>query len=329
MLFKKEVRDILRERTIIMALATQLFVAAFSAFLTVGLVSLYDPSAVRDMPDTQVAYVGPGDLEPYLATVPNLDVVEEGFEDAVAAFQRGEVDGVIEETYADEDGTRSITLMLPQDEVQATLLINQLKDVLGEYEQDLREDRQHRLSQEVIYVDADVEANIYVGFAYSVLLPLLVATPIFLAGAITGDSISDEINNKSLLLLRASPLSTSEIVIGKLAAPVLLAPAQVILWLMLLEANDLPISNEPALLGLSLVLALFLAAASTMLALVVRKEGHTQAVYALFVLVVGTLAVLLPQQPLNIIARLAVDTADAVTYATLGLYTAAALAALA
>lgn len=324
---KKESRDILRERTIIMALVTQLFVAAFSAFLTVGLVSLYDPSAVRDFPDTEVAYVGPGGLLAELEATDNLQVRQLELPEALDLFRQGEIDGIIEETYTNESGPRTITLMLPEGEVAATLLVNQVKDVLTNYERDLRIERQDRLEQEVLHVESDVSADIYLGFAYSVLLPLLVATPVFLAGAITGDSISDEINTKSMTLLRASPLSSAGIVLGKLATPVLLAPAQVLLWVLLLGANDLPVSNVPTLLGLSFILALFLSAASVVMAMLVRREGQTQAVYAVFVLVVGVLSLLLPQQPLNVIARLAVDTPSAATYATILLYSALALVA--
>lgn len=312
-----------------MALITQLFVAAFSAFLTVGLVSLYDPSAVRDFPDTEVAYVGPGGLVGYLEDTENLAVRQVDLQTAMSLFRQGEIDGVIEETYTDEAGPRTVTLMLPEGEVAATLLVNQVKDVLSEYERDLRFDREDRLTQEVLYVEADVSADIYLGFAYSVLLPLLVATPVFLAGAITGDSLSDEINTKTMTLLRASPLSSLEIVVGKMATPVLLAPAQVLLWILLLGANDLPVANIPTLLGLSLTLALLLSAASVVMALLVRREGQTQAVYAVFVLLVGVLSMLLPQAPLNVIARLAVDTASPATYATILIYAALALAATA
>lgn len=326
---KKESRDILRERTIVMALVTQLFVAAFSAFLTVGLVSLYDPSAIRNFPDTEVAYVGPGGLFDELEAADNLQVRQLELQEALDLFRRGEIDGIVEETYTNESGPRTVTLMLPEGEVAATLLVNQVKDVLSTYERDLRIERQDRLEQEVLYVEADVTADIYLGFAYSVLLPLLVATPVFLAGAITGDSISDEINTKSMTLLRASPLSSSGIVLGKLATPVLLAPAQVLLWVLLLGANDLPVANVPTLLGLSLILALFLSAASVVMAMLVRREGQTQAVYAVFVLVVGVLSLLLPQEPLNVIARLAVDTPSAATYATILLYAALALVATA
>ena len=43
---RREVKSLSREKTIVLALLIQLFVAGFSSFLVVGLTSLYDPGAV-------------------------------------------------------------------------------------------------------------------------------------------------------------------------------------------------------------------------------------------------------------------------------------------
>ena len=43
---KKEFRGLLSERTILLAILLQLFVALFSSFLMVGLTSMYDPSSL-------------------------------------------------------------------------------------------------------------------------------------------------------------------------------------------------------------------------------------------------------------------------------------------
>jgi len=44
---KRELQVLGREKTIVLALVIQLFVASFSGFLVVGLVSLYDPGSVE------------------------------------------------------------------------------------------------------------------------------------------------------------------------------------------------------------------------------------------------------------------------------------------
>ena len=42
---RRDLASLSREKTIVLALAIQLFIAAFSSFLLVGLVSLYDPAS--------------------------------------------------------------------------------------------------------------------------------------------------------------------------------------------------------------------------------------------------------------------------------------------
>ena len=46
MVARRDVRSLSREKTIVLALLIQLFVAGFSSFLVVGLTSLYDPGSV-------------------------------------------------------------------------------------------------------------------------------------------------------------------------------------------------------------------------------------------------------------------------------------------
>ena len=43
---KKEFRGLFNERTILLAVLLQLFIAMFSSFLMVGLTSMYDPSSL-------------------------------------------------------------------------------------------------------------------------------------------------------------------------------------------------------------------------------------------------------------------------------------------
>lgn len=46
-IFRKELRSVLDEKTIVLAITIQLFIAAFSSFLVIGLVAMYDPASVR------------------------------------------------------------------------------------------------------------------------------------------------------------------------------------------------------------------------------------------------------------------------------------------
>lgn len=324
----KDLRDILRERSILVSLAVQLFIAGFSTFLSVGLTGLYDPGAIEAFPRADVAYAGPGGFDAYLDDARNLDVERMSADEGRTRFLDGRVDAVVEETWSDADATRTVTLLLPEGTIEGTLLLTQLKSMLQEYEHDLRVERSTRLVQPLVVAPEPPEAAAgSFAFVYGSLLPLLVLTPVFLSGAIAGDSFVHEAQTKSLLILRSTPLSGAGIVAAKMLVPILLAPAQVALWIGLFALNGLPVANLAILLGLAAILALLLASFSLAIATWVRQEGQVQAAYALLVLLLAVASLLLPHDPMNLVALLATDSLSGSVWTSVALLGLASLAA--
>lgn len=314
----KELRDVLRERSLVTMVLIQFFIAGFSAFLMVGLSGLYDPASVQGAAFAEVAYSGPGGFDAYLEDAGNLELVRVDAEEARQRFEDGEVGIVVEEDY---DPTlaheRVITLVVPADEVQTSLIINQLKELLLQYERELREDRQERLQQEVIYADNDALARTDAIFGYTVLLPLLVLTPVFLSGAISTDAFSQEIESHTLGLLRASPMGTGTLLLGKLLVPILLVPLQAGLWMLLLQTNGFPVENVGTLLLLVTVMGVAVCGLAVLIAFHVRQAGQAQTLFALLSLALALLSLLLPRDPLNLVARLGTGVLDDVALWTL------------
>lgn len=327
----KDLRDVLRERSILASLVVQLFVAGFSTFLSVGLSGLYDPSSIGAFPQADVGYAGPGGFDDYL-TLPgqsNLRLARLNATAGLAEFQAGRLAMLVEETLA-SNGTRTVTLLLPEGTLQTTLLLTQAKGLLQDYEHDLRVGHQDRLGQQVLRVEApDGGRAASHGFVYGTLLPLLVLTPVFLSGAIAGDAFVQEVQTRTLLLLRASPLSVPAVLAGKLLVPVALAPLQVLLWVGLLALNGIAVHGLVAILALSTLLALLLACLGVALASWVRKEGQVQAAYALVVLLLAVASLLLPHDVLNLIALFGNGDPPATAWLTFGLLGAAAAASAA
>jgi ABC-2 type transport system permease protein len=330
----KEARDILRERTILVSLVVQLFVAGFSTFLAVGLTGLYDPESVEAFPETDLAYAGPDDpggFDSYLQQ-PNIRVQRMDAAQALAAFRAGRVGAVIEEVWDNTtgEGVRTVSLLVPDGTIQGTLLLTQVKGLLEDYEHDLRQDRQGRLGQLIIDApDVRTGRGASYAFTYGTLLPLLVLTPIFLSGAIAGDSFVHEVQTRTLLLLRASPMSGASILAGKLLVPVLLAPAQVALWIGLLRLNHIPVPGLPLVLAITTLLALLMAGIGVALASLIRHEGQVQATYALIVLVVSVGSLALPHDPLNLLALAATQTLPPSGWLTLAVWGLAAVVSIA
>jgi hypothetical protein len=156
----RELRDIVRERTIVMAVLVQLFVAAFSAFLAVGLLALYDPGAVGVSPDMRIAYHGEGDFDEVLGSVDGIEVVGMDFEEAHDAFEAGRVSAVVGEYDPGDDEPRLVTATVPEDEVVTSLLVTELKSAFETYEQQLREERDQRLEHPLTYATTDAEPSV-------------------------------------------------------------------------------------------------------------------------------------------------------------------------
>lgn len=326
----KELRDVLREKSLLTAFAVQLFLAGFSALLLAGLTALHSPDALDASPDATVIYTGPGGFQPYLDGERNLDVRAATPEDALQAFREGRVAAVVQERYDDQDGLRRITLLMPDGELASTLLVTQMKALLLEYEEDLRQERRERLEIEHLPQALDVEADVPYGFVYATLMPLLVVTPVFLSGAIAGDALSQESRSRTLLILRSTPVATATLVVGKLLVPVVLVPVQVAVWLVLLAANGFPVEAPVAVVAFATMLGIFLTGTGGIIAALVRDESTTQAAYAVFVLGLAVFSLVLPRDPLNTIALLATGVADAAAWQTvawLAVATAAGVAA--
>lgn len=320
----KELRDVLRETSLVTAILVQAFLAGFSAILLTGLTALHDPNSIAAAPEADVAYIGEGGFDNYLATADNINVVYLEPDAAVAAFEAGTLDAVIEERAGD---VLDITLLMPDGEVQSTLLLGQFKQLLLDYEEQLRIDRQDELAHNVVVMDRTIKPDAPFGFVYTTLIPLLVLTPVFLSGAIASDALSQESRTRTLLILRSTPASTLQLVAGKLLVPVLLVPAQVGLWLVLFLLNGFP--TPPLLLmAFAATLGILLTALGTSVAVWVRDEASTQAAYSVVILVLAFLSVALPQDPLNVVARLATGAATHQTWWTWFGLAGAALAAL-
>ena len=324
----RELKGVFTERTILLAVVIQVFVAGFSSFLVIGLSALVDPDALPSSTKPAFATNGTSDLANLLA--------DEGFrverygtdEAAMDAFHRGFVDAVaLVESPASPEDVAQVTLVLPDGDLRATLSLTQAKRVLETYERGLREAREDRLAFEPVIVDTDAKSGSY-AFVYSLLVPLLVILPVVLSGALCAHSITEEVQRNTLPLLLSTPATPADVIEGKLLANVAVTPLLSVAWFLLLGLNGLTVPP----LGAALILVLATAIAFLMgllacgVALATRDRNKAHVVYAaaMFALLGASLA--LPVSPVNAVALLAAGSANLGAYALVGLVTVLALA---
>lgn len=332
---KKEFTDIFKERTILVAVLIQVVVAGLSSFLVVGLSALTDPSAIPSRTAPDVAVSAPEDILQALEEAELSMTAYPGPNSTLAAFTGGRADAALIMEQHPDDGTQNGTtarfsLYLPDGDIRATLTLVHVKDALERYERTLRDGREARIAFDPIYVTTDVGSSSY-EFAYALLIPLLVFLPVVLAGALTADSLTEEVQRDTLTLLLASPATAADVVEGKLLANVSIAPLLTVVWLGLLALNGLTVPP----LGALLIVVLATAGAAVMCLIAAaaglwsRDRNKAQVLYTQTMLLLIVASFLLPVSPVNAVALLAAGSATTMTYLLVAAAVGAALGGIA
>jgi ABC-type Na+ efflux pump permease subunit len=315
---KKEFRGLLSERTILLAILLQLFIALFSSFLMVGLTSMYDPSSLSKYSRFKynVGYAGnDSELSAYLYGSPDFRVFKMDLSTGVAALKERKLAAVIwvPDTAPGADEPVKITLYTLQNDLQSAIVDVKLKDIFLRYEKDLREIRAERLNEQPLplrFPPATGGGDFY-EFVYGLLIPLLVFMPAIIASALVIDLITEEYQHDTLETLVSTPVTFSEMVWGKVLACEVLVPVQAGIWLLLLMINGIAIENAAFILLQVTATSLVLILIAALTALHYRERTSAQFIFSTALVVVILFALSLPSNPMNLLTRLAVGTAGA------------------
>jgi ABC-2 type transport system permease protein len=312
----KEFRGLFNERTILLAVLLQLFVAMFSSFLMVGLTSMYDPSSLSKYSRFRysIAYAGNDSaLREYLDASPDFNVYDMDLSPAVAALKERRLAAVIyaPDTAPDAVDPVKITLYTLQNDLQSAIVNVKLKDIFLKYEKDLRGVRAVRLGERPVPLQLPPSrgGGDFYEFVYGLLIPLLVFMPAIIASALVIDLITEEYQHETLETLISTPISFAEIIWGKVLACELLVPVQAGAWLLLLLINGIPIRNVPLILLMVTLSSGILILIGALTALHYRERTAAQFIFSTALVVVILFVLALPANPLNLLTRLAVGTA--------------------
>lgn len=324
---RRELASLRSEKTIVLAILIQLLIAAFSSFLAVGLVSMYDPGSASNGFVVSFGVTGDasGDLAPVLASDDSWEGVHYRTQRAaMREFRSGEVQAVlhVERTAS---GRLDVTAIAPDGNIKTTLVVTQIKDVLDELERHERAKFSARLERSVVPPPPEKGASPYFGFTYTVLVPLLMFLPVFISGSVAVDTIAEEYDRGTLELLRVTPLTGIDIVDGKLLAMGILAPVQAAAWLVLLSFNGTTVANPVEIVVLVAAFSVIIVAVGAILALRFRDRKQAQFLFSIAMLVVFSGTYLLPEAPANTVAKLPIGSPATFTHVMVALYLVASL----
>lgn len=315
LIMKKELRGLGHEKTILLAILLQLFVAMFSSFLMVGLTSMYDPGAMSQYSGYRygIGYsVNDSGLRTYFENGRDFTVYDMDLSTAVQALKERKLSAVVyvPDTPPDAQEPVVVTLYTLQNDLQSAIVEVRLKDAFTQYEKDLRKVRSERLTEEPrpLFNLGPLNGggtNFY-EFVYGLLIPLLVFMPAFISAALVIDLITEEYQHDTLETLTSAPVSFTDIVWGKVLACEILVPIQAAIWLFLLMLNRIAIANVSLILLHVVLGSCILTLLGALTALHYRDRTAAQFIFSTALVVVVLFILAVPSNPLNLIARLAV-----------------------
>ena len=318
---KKELRSVTKEKTIMIAIVIQLFIASFSSVILIGLLSFYDPDSIGlyARANIKVGVLGNAG-SPLVRFLQDRRVKVMPFSspsDAENAFKAGAIDAVI---FVPEDsrGVVDMKLFLPKSESRSTMILMILKEPMKKYENYLRE----KLGVRVRYSDIKGTHPTTYEFLYAIIIPTLMFFPAFVTGSMVIDSISEESENHTLETLWSAPLSLNLILGAKIAAALVLAVVQCALWPVLLRFNGIAVQNLGLVLLLATVVAAINAVGAAFIATYFKDRERSQFMYSLFILMAASTSYFLDASPITLMTRLATGDyytgiLDVATYAIL------------
>jgi hypothetical protein len=221
--------------------------------------------------------------------------------DATAAFYRGEVIAIVEPP-PETNGITEIKLFLPDSDTVSSLIRMVMQEPLKQYENYLRAEK----GIEVRYANLGGKPSTSFEFVYSVLIPMLMFFPAFVAGSMSIDSITEEVENNTLHTLLSAPLTINGMVGAKIVASVILSVLQCLAWLSLLQLNGIAIQNTGWILLLVLVVAGIASTSATLGAVLLKDRERSQFIYSLMLLAAAAISTLLNVSPITTLSRLAI-----------------------
>lgn len=287
------------------AILIQLFIASFSSIMLVGVMSFYDPASIGENTNMSLKVGITGDTESRIVDFVDEDkkvstILFSDIDAAEDAFRSGQINAVL--FIPQSDGrTVEMQLFLPESDAESTVILMTLDGSFKKAENYLRQ-------ANGIHLDyADVEGKPYTSheFLYAVIIPLLMLFPGLIAGSIVIDTVSEELENKTLDTLWAAPVSLNAIFSSKISAAVITAILQCILWVGLLRLNSFHVQNFGLVLLLSIIIAAAIAFLAAIIGLHFKDRERAQFVYSIALLAVAGLSYLLSPSPFSLLTGLA------------------------
>ena len=189
-IIKKELVSVLRDRTIVIAILIQLFIASFSSALLLGVLSVYDPDTILQYGGGGIRIGMVGDSGSPLVSFLRARGLRlssyASLAEAEAGFYQGEVNAILTVPPINGGSSQIKLYLLDGSDAANTLIRMVIQEPLKQYENYLRS----RNGVQVHYTDLVGKSPTPFELIYSIILPVLMFFPAFVAGSMVIDSLT-------------------------------------------------------------------------------------------------------------------------------------------
>ncbi|AIY89214.1 ABC transporter permease [Geoglobus acetivorans] len=303
-MIRKDLRLIVRERTIMSAIAILIFIASFTSVITFGLLVLYKPDSVA----TGSVRIGVAGNCPVLKSFADERYPE--LEDALNDFYAGKIDAVLylpEENYT---SANFVTVFLPKNEITGILAGTQVKEILQKYQKAMRERRGIPGDDGFrVYSLDGGKAELREGssmtfrFIYAILIPLLLITTAIIAGGLVIDLISEEYETRTLDVILSTPMSITDFISAKVFSALIVSAVLSAVWVFLLHVNT-GIFRPVLLLILSVSFSMIFASIGAIISSGLKDRERSQLVFSILSVSIVTVSFTHPSMISGVSARI-------------------------
>ncbi|MCF7862018.1 ABC transporter permease [Candidatus Woesearchaeota archaeon] len=298
-IIKKELMDILQEKSFVSTLFMQLFLIAFYTFAIMGILAVFSPTghsislqviSNQDLTDLKEILSENSRIRPYYTTTEDMAFDNH---DAVLYIEKGSTTEM------------KLHVLSPR----STYITSEIKKSLQQYESLLRKKSGlPALEINTILRENDINrlasVSITYEFTYLVIIPLLIFLPIYLSGVLFIDLLTEEQKRKTLDILRTAPVSYLSIITQKVTAALIISFLQILAWVLLVTTRGIHISNIPLLLLFAFIFNILLVLLAALITVIFKDRVNSHILYTIIYVII-VLTKDLPINPLSIITKLA------------------------
>lgn len=241
----KDLRLLVREKTIVSLIFFLIFTASFASLITYGLIFLSSPQYVQ-FSQAKVGVVGECPILKSVIKGKNYANLEEALQD----FKLGNIDAIVYLPKENAFSHNFVTVYLPKDELTTFIAASYIKEKLELYELKLREMNGIEVVKLRVFSEKKVDYyknySVAFKFIYVALIPLLVVTTAIVSSGLLIDSTTEEFESRSFEILMTTPMSKRKILFYKILSAFTVSAILSAVWISLLYLNKIKIENLPA-----------------------------------------------------------------------------------